>query len=139
MLDGGRIVGAAVILLVLALGPAWLVSVRAGAGTAPPAPAKRGPCVERRADMLRQHPQILADWRQQAVRGGLRVHLASDGRRVDGSLSGTCLGCHGAAEGFCNRCHSTVGVSLNCWSCHEDVPAESPFFVNEWRFARLAR
>jgi hypothetical protein len=120
---------------VVALGPAWFVSVRAGTGGAAPASAKEGPCIEPRASMLRDHPRILADWRQQAVRSGVRTHLASDGQRLHVSLSGTYLGCHGAAEGFCNRCHATVGASLNCWSCHQDAPRESPGSLDELRFA----
>jgi hypothetical protein len=139
MFDGGRIVGGAVVLLVAALGPAWFASVRTSSRGAPPQAAKRGPCVEPRADMLRRHPQILAEWRQQAVRGGVREHTVSEGRMVHGSLTGTCLGCHGSAEGFCNRCHTTVGVSLNCWSCHKDAPVQAPFFVGDSRFAELVR
>jgi hypothetical protein len=59
------------------------------------------------------------------VRAGVREQRSTTGRPVHPSLTGTCLGCHGAAAGFCNHCHADVGIALNCWSCHKDSPSAS--------------
>jgi len=131
MLDGGRIVGGGAILLVLAAGPIWLASARASTGGKLPQAAMRGPCVRPRATMLRQHPQILAEWREQAVRNGVRTHRASSGRMLHASLSAICLGCHESAEAFCNRCHASTGLALSCWACHHDSPKQSPRLLDE--------
>ena len=126
MLDGGRIFGGIAILLVLSVGPVWVASVHARINGTPPVFANQGPCVEPRGVMLREHPRILDQWRQQAVRNGVRLYHASDGRALPASLTGGCLHCHQSAEGFCTPCHAETGVSLNCWSCHKDSPGESP-------------
>jgi hypothetical protein len=126
MLDGGRIIGGVTILLLLSVGPAWVASVHARISGTPPMFANQGPCVEPRAAMLREHPKILNQWREQAVRHGVRQYRSSDGQTFPASLNGGCLHCHQSAPGFCTRCHAEVGISLNCWSCHKDSPDELP-------------
>src|SRR5512142_1932209 len=111
MLDSGRIVGGIFVALSLAVGPAWVASVRASPRGAPREAARSGPRAEPRATMLRIHPRILADWRNAAVREGVWRQTSTDGHPFSPSLTGTCLGCHGTATGFCNRCHADVGVS----------------------------
>ena len=39
-------------------------------------------------------------------------------------LTRTCLGCHGPASQFCDRCHAQQAVSLSCWQCHSPFPQE---------------
>jgi hypothetical protein len=124
MLDGGRIVGGIVILLTLGAGPAWVASVHNAKPSSLSRPSGSTLCIEPAAQMLPVHPQLLAEWRRQAVRGGDRLHHTSDGRTFHISLTGTCLGCHGTAAGYCDRCHADVGVSLNCWGCHSSVPGD---------------
>jgi len=118
MLDGGRILGGIVILFALGAEPAWVVSVRNAKHTDLSRPRSDTRCIQPAAQMLRAHPQLLAKWRQQAVRSGDRLHHTPDGHTFHIGLTETCLGCHGPAAGFCDRCHADVGVSLNCWGCH---------------------
>jgi hypothetical protein len=123
MQDGGRIVGGVILSLLFGAGPAWISSVRA-AGPRPQlsAPVSESRCISPAYRMRLEHPALLAEWRQQAVRGGERFHQTEDGRMVRISLNGTCLGCHGSAAGFCERCHQDVGVSITCWGCHSTLP-----------------
>jgi hypothetical protein len=129
MADGGRMVGGVVIILLLGAGPAWVASVRAAGRVELPQPlvdvhcSKR--CVEPAASMREHHPEMLASWRMVAVRQGERLHQTPDGRKFPMSLSGTCLGCHGSAAGFCDRCHSEVGVTLTCWQCHSPLAQDT--------------
>jgi len=118
MLDGGRVVGGLFMLLSLGAGPVWLVSVRGAKHEAPVVTRRKDGCVIPTAQMRREHPTLLAHWRRQAVRMGSRHFRAANGRTYAISLSGTCLGCHGPAAAFCDRCHAEVGVQLTCWQCH---------------------
>jgi hypothetical protein len=68
--------------------------------------------------MRASHMRLLADWRERAVRRGVRTYRASDGREFEISLSGTCLKCHLDKTKFCDRCHEYADVSPGCWDCH---------------------
>lgn len=118
MLDGGRIIGGTAILLLAMAGPAWLGSARGVKLAALPKPADEGGCIEPREEMRKHHPALLASWRERVVRFGDRVHEKSDGRSVRISLSQTCLGCHGQASEFCDKCHAQAAVTPSCWGCH---------------------
>ena len=119
MRDAGRIVGGLVIVLVVVAGPLWVGSAR---GVKPVALAKAAGgdrCLQPREEMRKNHPALLASWRERVVRLGDRVHHAEDGLDVRISMTGTCLGCHGKASEFCDKCHAQAAVSLSCWQCHE--------------------
>ena len=73
--------------------------------------------------MRADHMQLLVAWRDESVRQAQTTYVASDGKKYDISLTGTCLKCH-SKEKFCDRCHSYAGVQPNCWSCHT-APKES--------------
>jgi hypothetical protein len=45
--------------------------------------------------------------------------VATDGKRYDMSLTGTCLGCHEDQEKYCNKCHAYAGVETFCFDCHQ--------------------
>jgi len=120
MFDGGKVVLGLAAFLGLVTSPAW---VRLGRGGGePPAlekPAGEKQCIEPTAFMRARHMQLLDEWRDTVVRGGARVYLASDGKRHDMSLTGTCLRCHADPEKFCIRCHAYAGVEAYCWDCHQ--------------------
>ncbi len=83
---------------------------------------------------------LLYQWRNDVVRNGNRVYVNSDGKSFEKSLQRTCLGCHdntrnlqndtqtahttragqnsGDAKTFCQNCHETVGVRVDCFQCH---------------------
>ncbi len=120
MSDKGTIVAALVVFLALVTFPIW--SNLASGEKAPLElryPHEGGSCVEDTVYIRTSHMNLLRDWRDEAVRDGDRIYTASDGRRYDKSLSGTCLSCHVEKEAFCDRCHDYVGATIYCWECHE--------------------
>ena len=122
MLDGGRIIGGLAILIVGVAGPLWLGAARGVKTEALPKPVAGDRCIEPREEMRKNHPALLASWRERVVRFGDRVHHQDDGRDVRISLTGTCLGCHGKATEFCDKCHAQNAVTLSCWGCHASAP-----------------
>jgi hypothetical protein len=75
-------------------------------------------CIEPVAFMRASHMTLLGDWRDLAVRRGVRSYQAADGREFEISLSRTCLGCHQDKTKFCDRCHDYAAASPACWDCH---------------------
>ncbi|PKN59851.1 MAG: menaquinol oxidoreductase [Deltaproteobacteria bacterium HGW-Deltaproteobacteria-11] len=80
-------------------------------------------CVEDTAFMRASHMKFLNAWRDEAVREGVRLYKAKDGRTFEKSLTGTCLQCHSNKEQFCDRCHNYVDVKPSCYNCHV-IPGE---------------
>lgn len=120
-MDGGKIVGGIVILLALATGPLWVASARGSKEALTPA-RTNSECLFPAEQMRKDHPTLLAGWRDQVVRQGQRIHRTADGREMRIGLTGTCLGCHGSASQFCDRCHAQHGLTLSCWQCHSPSP-----------------
>ena len=120
-MDGGKIVGGIVIVLGMATGPLWVASAR-GVKEAPAPARNESACLEPREPMREDHPALLANWREQVVRFGQRTHRTADGRDLRIGLTSTCLGCHGPASQFCDRCHAQQAVSVSCWQCHSPFP-----------------
>jgi hypothetical protein len=75
-------------------------------------------CVEAKEFMVESHMQVLNEWRDEAVRNGKRVYVASDGKEYVVSLQNTCMDCHNNKSKFCDQCHNYAGVSPYCWECH---------------------
>ncbi|WPL14214.1 MULTISPECIES: cytochrome c3 family protein [Thiorhodovibrio] len=87
--------------------------------------AKLDSCVEPTRAMRRYHMKYIRHQRDTTVYDGIR--------HTKYSLSG-CVDCHAAhdAKGvpvpvsnhgqFCNACHETAAVTLNCFDCHATVP-----------------
>jgi hypothetical protein len=118
MLDGGKIIGALAIVLLVGAGPVWLGLLRGAKAENPALPSASLPCALPREQIRGEHPVLLTRWREQVVRFGERVHRTSDGRDMRISLTGTCLGCHGSSTKFCDTCHAQTAVTLSCWQCH---------------------
>ena len=91
-------------------------------------PRLPGACVVPPGEMRVSHMRLLVEWRDLAVRKGVRTVSMPDGRTWRTTLTGTCLQCHGAKEEFCDRCHAYAAVTPECWGCHVAVPpgAEAP-------------
>lgn len=82
-------------------------------------------CVEATRDMRRYHMEFIRHQRDTTVYQGIR--------HTKYSLSG-CVSCHtghdasgtpipiNAPGQFCNACHVTAAVTLNCFDCHATVP-----------------
>jgi hypothetical protein len=105
--------------------PAWRAVALGTASSGPRlAKARTTPCILPPAEMRASHMRLLADWRDLAVRQGVRRVKTTDARMVNVSLTGTCLDCHEKAR-FCDTCHEYAGVKPDCWSCHV-LPAWQP-------------
>ena len=122
MKDAGKLIGGVAIAAIVAAGPLWVGAVRGAKSEPLASPRLDGPCVDSKDSMRRNHPALLSAWRAQVVRDGQRTHHTSDGRDLPIGLGETCLGCHGEASRFCERCHAQVGVTLSCWQCHSQSP-----------------
>lgn len=82
-------------------------------------------CVEPTRAMRRYHMEYIRHQRDTTVYDGIR--------HTKYSLSG-CVDCHAAHDAngvpvpvsdkgqFCNACHETAAVTLNCFDCHATVP-----------------
>jgi hypothetical protein len=123
MIDRVVVISGLAALVAVTTSPLWL-GPRQGL---PPLgrPAGEEPCIEPSAAMRRDHPAILARWRDAVVREGRQTLRSSEGRTVRMSLSDGCLGCHTEPAAFCDRCHEWAGVRPGCFACHlrpGDVP-----------------
>lgn len=123
MRDRGLIYAGLVAFLVLITYPFWH-NLQAGVTSKGPElrrPEQAKQCVMPLSYMRTSHMDLLADWRENSVRNGVKIFSASDGRTYNVSLTGTCLSqCHVSKEEFCDRCHNYASVSNYCWDCHVD-------------------
>jgi hypothetical protein len=122
MYDTGKVLLGIVIFVALAASPLWYNAI---VGTSMEAPELKLPtnsqqCIEATDYMRANHMDMLNVWRDQVVREGQRVYVASNGERHVMSLTKTCLGCHSNKAEFCDRCHNYMEVSPFCWDCHVD-------------------
>ncbi|NLB53227.1 MAG: sulfate reduction electron transfer complex DsrMKJOP subunit DsrJ [Syntrophomonadaceae bacterium] len=76
-------------------------------------------CIESVEFMRTEHPQLLDDWRDQAVREGNTVYISGSGDAYEMSLENSCLQCHSNREQFCDSCHTYTAVQPYCWDCHD--------------------
>ena len=118
MRDAGRLVGVLVIVAAVLAGPLWFGWAHGEKPATLPKATAGETCVEPVETIRKNHPALLASWRERVVRQGDRVHEKADGRAVRISLTDTCVGCHGSATQFCDSCHAQAGVTLSCWQCH---------------------
>ena len=79
---------------------------------------ERSQCVEPREWMAANHMELLLEWRDQALREGKRIYVASDGKKWETSLQNTCMACHSNKAEFCDKCHNANSVNPYCWDCH---------------------
>jgi hypothetical protein len=76
-------------------------------------------CVESAEFMRTQHPKLLNDWRDNAVRDGKTVYVSSSGKEYAMSLENSCLQCHSNRSEFCDSCHTYAEAKTYCWECHD--------------------
>lgn len=125
MNNGLKILTGIIIFVLLITAPVLLNIGRAGEG---PDPSLNTPaisqmedkhCVEEVDFMRARHPQLLNDWRDQAVREGNTIYINSSGEEYAASLEKSCLQCHSNREQFCEACHTYAAVQPYCWDCHD--------------------
>ena len=69
--------------------------------------------------MRTMHMDLLNEWREKVVREGERFTFAA-GKKMEMSLSKTCMNCHPNKDQFCDQCHNYLDVKPYCWDCHVD-------------------
>lgn len=72
-------------------------------------------CIEDVAYMRANHMKLLIEWRDQALREGNTVYVATNGKKWDISLQNTCMACHANYTEFCEKCHTQNSVDPYCW------------------------
>lgn len=73
-------------------------------------------CVRDTEYMRFHHMDYLKEIREEYVRYGIREEKGLN----------SCRECHTSRERFCNRCHDTVDLNIDCFGCHyypETAPA----------------
>lgn len=137
MYDGGKI-GAGIVLFAALVGfPFWYTAAepaqdRDGDGTpdykaVPQLPKDQEGCIESTEYMRASHMQLLLGWRDDVVRYSDRTYVATkDGQEWEKSLSRTCMSCHTSTAAFCDECHTFLGVTPDCWTCHVKPEMEAP-------------
>lgn len=81
-------------------------------------PAGEKECIESAEFMRAEHMSLLNTWRDEALRDGKRLYVASNGKEWVISLQNTCMSCHANKADFCDKCHTANSVSPYCWDCH---------------------
>ncbi len=127
--DGRKILSGLLVFLGLATFPVWYTLARGQHGEAPKLakPVSGKHCVESNDFMRSQHMRLLEAWRATVVRDGKRLYMSHDypGETHEMSLTKTCLRCHADKAQFCDRCHSYLSVSPDCWQCHDNSKVTS--------------
>jgi hypothetical protein len=120
MYDAGKIITGLIIFLGLITLPIWydMASGKAAYVPEPEIITEEKECIESTQYMRDKHMDLLDEWRESAVRQGVRTYIASDGQKYEISLTGTCLSCHSNKAEFCDQCHDYAAVKPNCWDCH---------------------
>lgn len=124
MRDFRYIITGLIVFVVLVTFPFW-----SNAGKAAPAPApnldtlaiqklEQKQCVEATEYMRASHMKLLEGWRNQVVREGKRIYVASNGKEYEMSLETSCFECHSNKTQFCDQCHNYLEVQPDCWTCH---------------------
>ena len=121
----------------IAIGTALLISLSAQAdGLLPDVPkakrkySEKTLCVEPKEDMRKNHMNYILHQRDDTLRSGIRTSKHS---------LKECIDCHNAPandnkvasvetkEHFCSSCHTYAAVSIDCFDCHNDKPANTEY------------
>ncbi len=117
--DGGKILTGLGVFVAVALLPFWHTAVAGkGARPEPKLATSETRCVASKAIMRASHMELLNQWRDEVVRGGVRTTTTPDGRVFEMSLSRACMKCHANKKEFCDACHNYLAVTPYCWQCH---------------------
>ncbi|MDR0477108.1 MAG: sulfate reduction electron transfer complex DsrMKJOP subunit DsrJ [Desulfobulbaceae bacterium] len=119
MYNKGLIIPGLVVFVFIATFPLWYNGLSAGTAPKPePPPGGEKTCVAPKEVMRSQHMVMLNQWRDEALRDGLRTAVPADGKEYRKGLQLACMSCHTNKDKFCDACHNYVAVQPYCWSCH---------------------
>jgi hypothetical protein len=103
-------------------------SAASGAAGRTPKPvveaARGGQCVEDAAFMRRNHMQLLKHQRVDTLRGGIRTGKYSLKECISCHASQTTNSVNASGDNFCQSCHNYAAVSIDCFGCHANKPAQ---------------
>ncbi len=120
MYNSDKVIPGIIIFAAIVLFPIWWNHGKAV--SAPKVKVPEGSCVESREFMRANHMQLLNEWRNLAIREGMRFYESSTGKRFWISLQNECMKCHSSKKEFCDKCHEFSAVRPYCWNCH--IPPE---------------
>jgi hypothetical protein len=128
MYDGGKIILGIIIFVVLFTSPIWTNMLSPDEAKAPDIKLPKGhkECVMDKEYMTAYHMDLLNQWRDNVVRQDIRYYdkdgkpFYLNGKRVEMSLTKTCMNCHDSRADFCDQCHNYLDVHPYCWDCHVD-------------------
>ena len=86
--------------------------------------ARGGQCVDDPVFMRRTHMELLKHQRSDTLRGGIRTGKYSLKECVACHASQTTNSVNASGENFCQSCHSYAAVSIDCFGCHANKPAQ---------------
>jgi hypothetical protein len=86
--------------------------------------ARGGQCVEDAAFMRRNHMQLLKHQRSDTLRGGVRTGKYSLKECIACHASQTTNSVNASDDNFCQSCHNYAAVSIDCFGCHANKPAQ---------------
>jgi hypothetical protein len=125
--DSGKIFAGLAIFVLFITFPVWYNLGDAGAKPKPELPTTEKQCVEPADEMRANHMKLLNQWRDSALRDGIRVYETKNESEAEGyekgkeyaiSLQNTCMNCHKSKKKFCDTCHTYAAVAPYCWDCH---------------------
>jgi len=86
--------------------------------------ARGGQCVEDAAFMRRNHMQLLKHQRSDTLRDGVRTGKHSLKECISCHASQTTNSVNVSGDNFCQSCHNYAAVSIDCFGCHANKPAQ---------------
>jgi len=86
--------------------------------------ARGGQCVEDPAFMRRNHMALLKHQRSDTLRGGVRTGKYSLKECIACHASQTTQSVNATGDNFCQSCHNYAAVSIDCFGCHANKPAQ---------------
>ena len=123
------IVASVFLFLSLLLIPASALYAEEHSGLGPVIPKAKGEqCVEPTEVMRRRHHEFILHQRDDTVIEGIRTKQYRFTRCIDCHVQPTAAGeypRHSDANHFCTACHRYSSVSIDCFQCHADRPAQA--------------
>lgn len=126
MYDSPKVILGIIVFLLLFTSPLW-VNIFSGQATDKliiQYPTDTKECVYPTDYMKTEHMDVLDEWRDKVVREDQRFLLRNGkfvefrGKKMEMSLSHTCMKCHNNKSQFCDQCHNYLSVNPYCWDCH---------------------
>jgi len=126
MYDAPKVILGIIVFLLLFTSPLW-INIFGGQASVKPdiqLPDDSKECIYPTDFMKTNHMDLLNEWRDKVVRENQRFLVKNGkfvdfrGKKMEMSLSHTCMKCHNNKSQFCDQCHNYLKVNPYCWDCH---------------------